>query len=346
MKPFKDRLLPAPRGGGFATDDYWVWCGSVIRGDDGQYHMFASRIPKEVHFAPHWLTHSEVVHAVSPTPEGPYEFSDVALPERDPKYWDGRMTHNPTIHRLGDMYLLYYTATTFEAPRPTPENPMENFTPLFYEALGNQRIGVASATSPFGPWQRTDEPVMEPRPGMWDESMSTNPAPCVKEDGSVLLGYKSGLDPQKHGWPMILKYGLAEAPRWEGPYERVDDAEPIFQFDDPKVRIEDACIWHEDGVYQMLLNDLTGKITGEDHSGVHAFSPDGYNWQIAPQPQAYSRTVTWDDGSVATQGSLERPQVLMQDGVATHLFAATADGPGGFGKATRSWNMVIPLRVD
>ena len=39
------RLLPAPVGGGFALDGYWVWCGSVIRGEDGLYHMFAARWP-------------------------------------------------------------------------------------------------------------------------------------------------------------------------------------------------------------------------------------------------------------------------------------------------------------
>lgn len=54
---FKDRVLPAPVGGGFAMDGYWVWCGSVIkatgRGEDGKYHMFASRWPRGLSFTPH-----------------------------------------------------------------------------------------------------------------------------------------------------------------------------------------------------------------------------------------------------------------------------------------------------
>lgn len=29
--------------------------------------------------------------------------------------------------------------------------------------------------------------------------------------------------------------------------------------------------------------------------------------------------------------------------IPTHLFAATADGPGGFRNADNTWNMVIPL---
>lgn len=33
--PFEERLLPAPRNGGFRMPGFWVWCGSAIRGDDG-----------------------------------------------------------------------------------------------------------------------------------------------------------------------------------------------------------------------------------------------------------------------------------------------------------------------
>ncbi len=342
ITPFRSRIKPAPVGGGFAMEEYWVWCGSVTAGDDGLFHMFASRIPKNLPFSPHWLTHSEIVHAVSPTPEGPYAFSDVSLPPRDPMFWDGRMTHNPAIVRHGGRYLLYYTATTFAAAPPTPETPMQVFSPLFFEALVNQYIGLAWADSPYGPWHRPDDPILRPRSGCWDECMATNPAPFVEPGGRVLLGYKSGPDPLRHGWPMILNYGMACAESWDAPYLRLVD-EPLFHFDDPGVRIEDACIWHEDGVYQMLLNDLTGKVTGEDHSGIHAWSVDAKRWQVADPPQAYSRNVLWDDGARIKQGSLERPQVLLQDGVPTHLFCATADGPGGFQNAANTWNMVIPL---
>jgi hypothetical protein len=45
-RAFIDRLLPAPVTGGFAMEDFWVWCGSVIQGPEGKYHMFASRWPK------------------------------------------------------------------------------------------------------------------------------------------------------------------------------------------------------------------------------------------------------------------------------------------------------------
>ncbi|MGE4489472.1 MAG: glycoside hydrolase family protein [Kiritimatiellales bacterium] len=340
--PFQQRIGHPRKDSGFHMEGYWIWCGSAICGDDGLFHMFASRIPKTLSFSPHWMTNSEVVHAVSETAEGPYRFSDVTLPSRDPSFWDGCMTHNPTIHWYGDEYLLYYTATTYSFPIPTPGTPVKQFSVEFWEAQRGQAIGLARSTSPYGPWKRMDHPVLTSRNGKWDEYMATNPAPLVQADGSVLLGYKSAEDPEKHGWPMILKYGLAWASCPEGPFERLLE-DPIFQFDDAGVRIEDAYLWHEDGFYQMILNDLTGKLTGEDHSGVHAFSEDGKLWRIAEHPQAYSRTVAWDDGATTVQGSLERPQLIMQNGHPTHLICATANGPGHFNRATDTWNIVIPL---
>ena len=42
-------------GGGFQMEGYWVWCGSVIKGDDGLFHLFGSRWPKELPFHPGWM---------------------------------------------------------------------------------------------------------------------------------------------------------------------------------------------------------------------------------------------------------------------------------------------------
>ena len=91
-------------------DDYWVWSGSPAKGEDGRFHLFASRWPKQLTFHPNWVSNSEVVRAVSDTPEGPYAFEEVVLPPR-PGFWDATMTHNPTIHKHGDTWILFYTGT-------------------------------------------------------------------------------------------------------------------------------------------------------------------------------------------------------------------------------------------
>eukprot|EP01031_Cornospumella_fuschlensis_P050935 gene50935-62295_t len=103
---FISRLQPAVVGGGFELPDHWVWCGAPIRGEDGNYHLFASRIPKTVLFHPHWLFMSEIVRAEPPTPVGPYKFAEVALAPRGGDFFDGRTTHNPHIRKVGDTYLL------------------------------------------------------------------------------------------------------------------------------------------------------------------------------------------------------------------------------------------------
>jgi hypothetical protein len=76
---FESRIQPAPRNGGFKIDGQWIWCGSVIKGNDGLFHMFASMWSKDIPFHPNWVTNSRVVRATSPTPEGPYTYAGVEI---------------------------------------------------------------------------------------------------------------------------------------------------------------------------------------------------------------------------------------------------------------------------
>lgn len=108
---FPDRFLPIPLNSGFQILGYTVWYGSVIRGEDGRYYMFASRWPTGKGYS--WGLDSEVVLASLDNPVGPYKFEDVVLPKRGTRYWYEICTHNPTIHKYKGTYLLYYTGTTY-----------------------------------------------------------------------------------------------------------------------------------------------------------------------------------------------------------------------------------------
>ncbi len=323
---FIDRILPAPKNGGFAMEGYWVWCGSVIQGEDSRYHMFASRWPKSLPFFDGYIQASEVVRAVSDAPEGPYRFEQIVLPARGPRFWDGSMTHNPTVHRCGDVYLLFYIGSAYHD---------------WKECYGNIRIGLATARSVYGPWERRDTPVLEPRPGKWDSTVVTNPAPCVLSDRSILLVYRSNT---AEG----LRLGAALAQDYRSRFIRLSDA-PVIQFEGSHF-VEDPYIWQAGDHLEMLAKDWTG-ITGEPGAGIHASSRSMLDWELMPDPKAYTRKVTWDDGTVTVQGHLERPQLLLQDGRPTHLFLATGDGPSGFEAMkqtamTKTWNMVMPLKDD
>ncbi len=336
---FIDRLLPAPKNGGFRDDRYWIWGSSVIKGEDGKYHMFASRWSKDVGFG-NWVSNSEVVRAVSDTPLGPYSFQEVVLPARGPEFFDGMCTHNPRIVRYRDKYLLYHFGTTYDFPMPDKENPdiSEDNWAL---AWMNKRIGLAISDSIYGPWERSDKPVIEPRPGHWDASITSNPAPAVDEKtGNILLMYKSsadGLIP-----PLLLGVSMADSPR--GEYRRLSE-EPVFRFETPDnkyIDVEDPYIWWTGKRYEAIIKDRSGEICGEEGGGVHAWSPDGIQWMLFDKLKAYSRNILWEDGTRTVQNHFERPFLLIEDGQPTHLFAAVGEGPKAW-NFENTWNMVIPL---
>lgn len=333
-----DKWMPAPKNGGFRMDDYWVWCGSAVKGEDGRFHLFASRWPMWLPMHPGWLVRSEIVRAVADRPEGPYEFQEVVLPARGAEYWDGRSTHNPHIVKHKGLYLLYYMGSTHPLPDPVPGDGYGLSDPRCIVARANKRIGLAVSESVFGPWKRLDSPILPTRPGKFDSFLTSNPAPCVHEDGSVLLIYKARrYEGNEHGKMTI---GAARADHFEGPYRVVSEG-PVFPPE--RFHLEDPFIWKTEDGYAMIAKDMDGNVCGEKYGGIQAVSRDGLNWELADRPRSYSRTVTWDDGTVQTLGNMERPFLLFQDGRPTHLFAAVSDGKKGFADALNTWNMVIPI---
>lgn len=338
-------FLPAPRNGGFRMDDYWVWCGSVIKGEDNKYHMFASRWSKDLPMHPGWLVSSEIVRAVSDTPEGPYRFEEVVLPSRGAEYWDGRSTHNPQIVKHLNTYILYYMGSTHPFKDVSADEQFNLNDPRCIVARSNKRIGIATSQSIFGPWTRLNSPVLHPRPDKFDNFFTSNPAPCIHEDGSVLLVYKTRTY-KPRPYPAFLhgdtmSFGVARANHYLGPYTALTD-ETIYPTS--KFHLEDPFIYQVPGGYEMIAKDMDGNICGEYHGGIIARSKDGVKWEALEGQQSYTRKIKWDDGEEEVMGSLERPFILFHDHKPTHMFFATADGPGGFVNAGNTWNMVIPLR--
>ncbi|WP_438348464.1 hypothetical protein ACP8HI_23125 [Paenibacillus sp. FA6] len=139
-----------------------------------------------------------------------------------------------------------------------------------------------------------------------------------------------------------MTLGVAEATGYEGPYHVIQDA-PLFPPE--QLHIEDPFIWRTSDGYSMIAKDMDGRLCGERHGGILAVSKDGTDWRMAESTKSYSRLVRWEDGTERWMGSFERPFLLFQEGVPTHLFGAVADGPGGFRNAKNTWNMVIPLRT-
>lgn len=335
----KSRIGTVPGDSGYIDDNYWIWGSSVVKGDDGLYHMYVSRWSKQLPFHFAWMTDCEIVHAVSENACGPYRFSDVALPKRGAQYWDGQSCHNPKIIRHQDKYILYYMGSThpFE-PLTYPEASDLNSK---YCVVGraNKRIGIAVADSPFGPWKRFDAPVLPTKPDTFYSFLTSNPSPVIHEDGSVLLMFKArAYEGYVHG---NMTIGLAKASHYTGPYEVASD-EPLFGPDELG-EIEDPSIWLDADGYHMLAKDMGDSICGEHHTGILCHSENGIDWHVDENPLAYSRNLTCDNGEAICLGQLERPYPLLENGRVTTLFFGAMDGPGGFHNGTKSWNIAVPL---
>lgn len=335
------RVQPAPLTARFSDPGWHIWCGAPIRGDDGKYHLLYSRWPVAVGFAPGWALHSEIAHAVADRPLGPYTFVDVALPARGvnpatgKKFWDGDVTHNPNVvrHPNGKFYLFYMGNYGDGKDYPTHRN--------------HQRVGVAVADSPAGPWRRFDQPIVDVSadPTAFDSLCVTNPAAAVRPDGGILLIYKAVQIIA--GKPMggNVRFGAALAEKPEGPYVktpgRILEPETAAGASHWMVA-EDPFVWFSarDGRrYYAVARDVVGQFTGAK-GGLALFqSADGLTWKPAPHPKVLGAKPLWADGTSGA-AQVERPALLFEGDRPVALFGAT-DGYRKDGRT--SFNVQFPL---
>jgi hypothetical protein len=342
IRPFQDRIGEAVCGGGFRIQNYWVWGASVARGEDGRYHMFASRWPKTYPFFQGYTAASEIVRATSDTPEGPFELQEVVLGPRDPGYWDGRMAHNPCLFRTSEGWFLFYCGVTYRedvAPGDMwdlnrhPDGGKNGMAPGW---MLDMRSGVAFSRSLPGPWERPDAPLDLGALSRRNHERAVNVTAVETFDGRCRIYYR------------ITGTGLitAVAGHPAGPYP-VEEMEIVSDYASHS-HTEDPFAFRIGNHYEILTKDSTGEFTGEQFALIHNVSTDGRRWAPAPEPKACSRRVRWTDGKVREQGNLERPFVLLEDGRPAYLYAATSDGththehPAHY-NAENTWNMVIPL---
>ena len=88
--------------------DYNVWGCSPIYDENGKVHVFYSRWKNEAHHQG-WITSLPKSRTLSQnSAEGVFETVDVAISGRGGDWWDAMTCHNPTIHKVGDKYVLFY----------------------------------------------------------------------------------------------------------------------------------------------------------------------------------------------------------------------------------------------
>jgi len=323
------QLLPAPLQARFQDPDYYIWCGSMVRTPEGLCHLFYSRWPRKEGFNA-WVTHSEVARATASDPLGPYVHQEVVLQARGARYWDGACTHNPTVLEYKGQYFLYYMGNTGN------RKPADAKGTLNWAHRNSQRIGLAVAAHPSGPWIRSEAPLIDvsPDPDAYDSLLTSNPAVTQRPDGGFLMIYKAvgRKHPPPFSGPVVHCVAFSERP--EGPFLKQPD--PVFTRNGNKFPAEDPFIWTQNGQYHAVLKDMHGAFTPAGRSLVLFNSPDGLHWQLSNPCLLSDRTVLFEDGALKKFEFLERPQIYFENGTPAILFCAAKDGD-------HTCNIHIPL---
>lgn len=315
----KSWLQTVPLTAKFSLPGYRVWCGSMVKGNDGRYYLFYSRWPeKSGHEA--WVTESEIALAVSDCPTGPYKHVKVVLAKREKKYWDADVTHNPTVHSFGKKFYLYY---------------MGNYgNGEFWDHRNHQRIGVAVANSPLGPWVRFDKPIIDTSYKSFDHLMASNPSVAKRSDGKYLMIYK-GVGEGKMPFGGTVLHGAALASNPEGPFVKLPNR--IFVKDTVKFAAEDPFVWYQEGKYWAIVKDFKGFFTGAGLSLALFESGDGFDWKPAKNVLVTTPRIQWVTGTKNVT-RLERPQLWIDKVIPRVLFCAVFDGE-------ENYNVAIPLNA-
>lgn len=329
------RVKPLEKDHYLLDTAYNIWCGSVVQAGPKKFYMVYSRWPKSKgHEA--WITHSELALAVAEKPAGPYRHVKVILPARGPNYWDGICTHNPVfLHHKQKYYLVYMGATG-----PTPEKPVAPYSEEWYVYRNSQRIGLATADHPEGPWTRLDQPILSTGDSTApDAMMVSNPAIAINENDSVVMVYKQV---EKNGTFRggRVRFGVAFAPSLTGPFKKYP--EPVFQSKDSSdakawMLAEDPFIWFQENKYYAVVRDVTGRFTGEKGLAIFS-SPDAIHWDPSPNPKFLPLNVSWSDGRILDD-KLERPWLLFRKNKPAYLF-----GSMGIDKRKHSMNICLEIK--
>lgn len=328
-------VRPIPDNYIFSDSIYNIWCGSVVKGNNGKFYMLYSRWPRaHGHYA--WLPSSEICLAKSDKPEGPYKHVKVVLPRRGSQYWDGVTTHNPAAIVYKGKFYLYYMGSTGTKEVKMPASMSD---PNWWQYRNNQRIGVAVADDPEGEWTRFDKPVIDVSPDStaYDALMMANPAITVDQNGRAVLVYKQVA---KNGAMRggKVRFGVAFSNSLLGPYTK--SPTPIFESKaggKSWMIAEDPFIWNYNGTIYAIVTDVVGLFTNKEAALALLKSKDGINWEQTKYPKVVPHRLKFE-GSIVSDDKLERPCLYLENGVPIYLF-----GAHGVNKRAYSVNVAVPL---
>lgn len=296
------RLIEPADSNLFVRDSlYYNWCNSIIKGNDGNYHLFYARWPKSIGFYS-WLTHSEIAHSVSPNMEGPYGLGHTVLQSRK-GYWDAISVHNVKVEKFNKLYYLYYTSTNYGGDTISEQELRETAITGYahknwLKLRNNQRAGVAISSSLDGEWKRSNSPLIYPEGPI--KNVTVNPAVCKGHDGRyymIIKGDDSSVEQNK------VIQAVATSKKPNGPF-KIED-KPAFN----DIATEDVSVWYDKkrqryyGIFHAHKGDFIGLIT----------SVDGINWNKATHYIVCKKEIPLNDGRIMKVDRMERPSVYIEN---------------------------------
>ncbi|MDC6362375.1 MULTISPECIES: glycoside hydrolase family protein [Flavobacteriaceae] len=352
--------------------DRFVWGGSVLKGDDGKYHMLYSTweagdsVPK---FTDSWVLHSKIAYAVSDYPDRDFKFQKVVLQGRvlegDSLAWDAQMVHNPHLKRFNGTYYLYYIGS--KDPGPQPQGSKGENVNKRNRVQQSQKIGVILFNNfqdlMSGNFKRPDQPLLSPRTRVKsndivdpspegtqakpDNIIVVNPAVVQRpSDGKFLLFFKGNL--YEPHWKGVHGVAISNSPT--GPFVPSDDF--VFDIKDKNGKIssaEDPYVWYHQKHkrFYAVFKDFTGNITGKEPGLAVLESLDGLDWTKPESSFFMAKEVILKNSDTIKVHHLERPQLLLDDiGNPLVLYGACSLINVGPRKDGSSFNVQIPLKIN
>lgn len=294
----------------FSLPGWHVWCGSVLQNPSGNYSLYFSCWPVD-HGFDGWVTHSQIWRAVGSNPWGPFSHPHVVFSPAKSPAWDADNFHNVTVKQFGSRYFMYYTGNFGNGE--------------WWVHRNNQRIGVAAADSPEGPWYRSQLPLLDVSPDSWDSLCVANPSVTPTPDGRVMMIYK-GVTAGDLPYGSRVLHGVALADRPEGPF--VKNPMPLFQIPGSQFPFEDPYIWFAEGRYRCLMKDMVGLPGSFPRATLLFESKDGVNWPMDDYRLVGTPHLETSDNGIVRVDRLERPSYFRHPEKPCLSFAVKPMGDG------------------
>lgn len=343
----------------FMSNDFYNWGSTVIKGEDGKYHMFYERWPHGKRTLDDdsmnyifngfsgWMKYADIAHAVSDKIQGPYRFvNSVIKGDGDPAKWDRFVMENPQIRKFGKFYYLYYISNSFDSSY-TNENAKNNELLHWFKYNCTQKIGVIKAASiedlVSGKYEKKAAYLMAPD-NIATFEVTNNPTVTEGPDGKYYMMYKSRKP--KGG---TMTFWIARADKPDEPFTTIGKV-----FTEPDMACEDPCMWYDKkrkqfyAVAKYFSNSKT--LAPQFGALVLITSKDGKEWTPAKNTLVSLKELKFKGGNTVQLERLERPFIITDSkGKPVALFAAAAvknpakADPDHVLPENNSFNVCIPL---